>query len=176
MNILIENNALSNDNDELLWKGALYGLKHLMELGHQLSFDLENLSAKQQQLLKNEGISSTDLEDKPTIKVTSENDMLFILQEQEKIDEAENWIELSNLICFPTRKASLTRKTAETDIEIELNLDGSGKADIDTGLNFFDHMLEQIAKHGLVDLKLTCDGDLEVDEHHTIEDVAIALG
>ncbi|MDZ7716947.1 MAG: imidazoleglycerol-phosphate dehydratase HisB [Balneolaceae bacterium] len=176
MNILIENNALSKDNDELLWDGALYGLKRLMQLGHQVSFDLESLSAKQQKLLKNEEISSAEFKDEPTITVVCENKVLSILQDDKKIDEAKNWIELSTLICFPTRKASLTRKTAETDIEIELNLDGSGKAEIDTGLSFFDHMLEQIAKHGLIDLKLTCDGDLEVDEHHTIEDVAIALG
>lgn len=74
------------------------------------------------------------------------------------------------------RKASVQRKTNETDISIDLNLDGTGIAHIDTGLKFFDHMLDQIAKHGFVDLNLTCKGDLEVDEHHTIEDVAIALG
>ncbi len=74
------------------------------------------------------------------------------------------------------RTASIARTTNETDISIELNLDGTGKNEISTGLNFFDHMLEQIARHGFVDLNLKCDGDLEVDEHHTIEDVAIALG
>lgn len=74
------------------------------------------------------------------------------------------------------RTASLSRTTNETDISISLNLDGTGKNEINTGLKFFDHMLEQIARHGFVDLNLRCDGDLEVDEHHTIEDVAIALG
>ncbi|NIT59697.1 MAG: imidazoleglycerol-phosphate dehydratase HisB, partial [Aliifodinibius sp.] len=89
---------------------------------------------------------------------------------------APNWIVLSNKICFPTRKASQERTTAETDISIAVNLDGTGQSDISTGLDFFDHMLEQIAKHGLIDLDISCDGDLEVDEHHTIEDVAITLG
>jgi imidazoleglycerol-phosphate dehydratase/histidinol-phosphatase len=74
------------------------------------------------------------------------------------------------------RTSVIARKTNETDIEIKLNLDGTGKSEINTGLKFFDHMLEQISKHGLVDLSITCKGDLEVDEHHTIEDTAIALG
>ncbi|MEN8249935.1 MAG: imidazoleglycerol-phosphate dehydratase HisB, partial [Bacteroidota bacterium] len=64
----------------------------------------------------------------------------------------------------------------ETSIEIELNLDGSGKSKIDTGIGFFDHMLEQIARHGNLDLDIKVDGDLEIDEHHTIEDVALTLG
>lgn len=74
------------------------------------------------------------------------------------------------------RKASVSRNTAETDIRVEINLDGDGSSNINTGLKFFDHMLEQIARHGLTDLSIHCDGDLEVDEHHTIEDVSIALG
>ena len=68
------------------------------------------------------------------------------------------------------------RKTNETDIQIEINLDGTGKSDIDTGLSFFDHMLDQLARHGQMDITIQVDGDLEVDEHHTIEDTAIALG
>jgi imidazoleglycerol-phosphate dehydratase/histidinol-phosphatase len=69
-----------------------------------------------------------------------------------------------------------TRNTAETKINIELNLDGSGAASINTGLAFFDHMLHQVARHGIVDLTVHVHGDLEVDEHHTIEDTGIALG
>ncbi|MEM6358941.1 MAG: bifunctional histidinol-phosphatase/imidazoleglycerol-phosphate dehydratase HisB [Bacteroidota bacterium] len=74
------------------------------------------------------------------------------------------------------RTGSVKRTTKETDIDIRINLDGSGKSDISTGISFFDHMLEQISKHGLIDLNITVKGDLEVDEHHTIEDTGIALG
>ena len=76
----------------------------------------------------------------------------------------------------PMRRATISCTTAETDISVEINLDGTGIYDNQTGVGFFDHMLDQIAKHGLIDLELTCRGDLEVDEHHTIEDTAIALG
>jgi imidazoleglycerol-phosphate dehydratase len=74
------------------------------------------------------------------------------------------------------RKAMLRRKTAETDIRLRLDLDGRGKARISTGVRFFDHMLEQIVRHGALDLELTARGDLDVDQHHTVEDVGIALG
>lgn len=74
------------------------------------------------------------------------------------------------------RIARIARKTAETDIQVELNLDGSGIAKIDTGIGFFDHMLTSFTKHGLFDMTLTCKGDLFVDTHHTIEDVGIVLG
>jgi imidazoleglycerol-phosphate dehydratase len=75
-----------------------------------------------------------------------------------------------------TRKASLERKTRETEIRVDLDLDGSGDYDVDTGIPFFDHMLESLAKHALFDLQLRAKGDLEVDLHHTVEDVGIALG
>jgi len=74
------------------------------------------------------------------------------------------------------RKANAARETKETKIEISANLDGSGKSNINTGIGFFDHMLEQIAKHANVDLDIKVDGDLHVDEHHTVEDVGITLG
>jgi imidazoleglycerol-phosphate dehydratase len=74
------------------------------------------------------------------------------------------------------RKAQLQRTTKETDIALRLNLDGQGKAKISTGIRFFDHMLEQIARHGGLDLELKATGDLDVDQHHTVEDVGIALG
>lgn len=89
---------------------------------------------------------------------------------------AENWNEIYEFLKLPPRKATHARKTKETEIEIELNLDGSGKAEISTGIHFFDHMLEQIARHGAIDLKIQAKGDLHIDEHHTIEDTAIALG
>jgi imidazoleglycerol-phosphate dehydratase len=74
------------------------------------------------------------------------------------------------------RKANLRRTTKETDIRVSLNLDGRGKASIATGIRFFDHMLEQIARHGAIDLQIKANGDLDVDQHHTVEDVGIALG
>jgi imidazoleglycerol-phosphate dehydratase len=74
------------------------------------------------------------------------------------------------------RTSTIERNTNETKIKAILDLDGSGKSDIKTGLAFFDHMLDQIAKHGLLDLTLHCDGDLEVDAHHTVEDCGLALG
>ena len=75
-----------------------------------------------------------------------------------------------------TRKAEISRKTKETDIRIRLDLDGSGKADIQTGVGFFDHMLDGFARHGLFDLSVHVAGDLQVDDHHTIEDTGIVLG
>lgn len=74
------------------------------------------------------------------------------------------------------RISALSRKTKETDISVSLNIDGAGKAQINTGIGFFDHMLEGFSKHGFFDLKLQCEGDLEVDCHHTIEDCGIVLG
>ena len=77
---------------------------------------------------------------------------------------------------MPDRTSTVKRKTKETDIELYLDVDGTGKAKVDTGVGFFDHMLEGFAKHGFFDLNLTCEGDLEVDTHHTIEDCGIVLG
>ncbi|UGU15986.1 bifunctional histidinol-phosphatase/imidazoleglycerol-phosphate dehydratase HisB [Sinomicrobium kalidii] len=90
--------------------------------------------------------------------------------------ETTDWKEIYEFLKLQRRTASLTRKTNETDIAISINLDGTGKSDIYTGIPFFDHMLDQLARHGQMDLAIKVKGDLEVDEHHTIEDTAIALG
>ncbi|KJS43733.1 imidazoleglycerol-phosphate dehydratase HisB [Roseovarius sp. BRH_c41] len=74
------------------------------------------------------------------------------------------------------RSATITRKTAETDITVDVNLDGSGRYDTQTGVGFFDHMLDQLARHSLIDMTIRCAGDLHIDDHHTVEDVGIALG
>ncbi|REC42699.1 bifunctional histidinol-phosphatase/imidazoleglycerol-phosphate dehydratase HisB [Chryseobacterium pennipullorum] len=87
-----------------------------------------------------------------------------------------SWAEIYKFLKSGMRKAKVARKTNETDIEIEVNIDGTGIAEISTGLHFFDHMLEQIARHGNMDLKIKVNGDLNVDEHHTIEDTGIVLG
>lgn len=91
-------------------------------------------------------------------------------------DDGMDWDRIAELLFAGERTASVKRKTKETDIEISLNLDGHGRCDISTGLGFFDHMLEQIGKHSSSDLFIRTKGDLHVDEHHTIEDTAIALG
>jgi imidazoleglycerol-phosphate dehydratase/histidinol-phosphatase len=91
-------------------------------------------------------------------------------------DEGMSWDKICELLFAGERTAEVKRTTKETDIYIKVNLDGTGKCDISTGLGFFDHMLEQIGKHGMMDLTIHTKGDLEVDEHHTIEDTAIALG
>ncbi|MCH1453598.1 MAG: bifunctional histidinol-phosphatase/imidazoleglycerol-phosphate dehydratase HisB [Flavobacteriaceae bacterium] len=88
----------------------------------------------------------------------------------------KSWEEIYRMLLLEKRAVRLERNTEETKISIELNLDGSGKSKIDTGIAFFDHMLDQLARHGGVDLNIKTIGDLEVDEHHTIEDTAIALG
>jgi len=90
--------------------------------------------------------------------------------------ETNNWQRIYEFLKLTSRTSEISRKTNETDIDIQVNLDGTGKSNIDTGIAFFDHMLDQISRHGQIDLNIKVKGDLEVDEHHTIEDTAIALG
>ncbi|TVZ27818.1 imidazoleglycerol-phosphate dehydratase [Gillisia sp. Hel_I_86] len=100
---------------------------------------------------------------------------------QKQIDNSialktSSWEKIYEFLKLKERSSEISRKTNETDIFIRLNLDGTGKSNISTGLDFFDHMLDQISRHGQMDLEIKVKGDLEVDEHHTIEDTAIALG
>ena len=90
--------------------------------------------------------------------------------------ETQYWEDIYKFLREPPRKVSHIRNTNETKIEVNINIDGTGIAEIQTGLGFFDHMLEQVAKHSGMDMNIVCRGDLHIDEHHTIEDVAIALG
>ncbi len=114
---------------------------------------------------------------------------ILMLNKSKRLDELKNkklenhcvlvtddWDEISKFLALSERSAEIKRKTKETEILVMLNLDGTGKADISTGLGFFDHMLEQIATHSGSDLTIKVNGDLDVDEHHTIEDTAIAMG
>ena len=143
-----------------------YDLENSFVLGDRIT-DIElakNLGAQ--------GIFISDHTDLGADEITTEREELekFIAL------ETTDWQKIYEFLKLKERTAFISRKTNETDIEIELNLDGTGKSDIKTGLAFFDHMLDQLARHGAMDLKIHVDGDLEVDEHHTIEDTAIALG
>ena len=90
--------------------------------------------------------------------------------------EGMTWDKIAEILFAGERIAEIRRTTKETDVYVRINMDGTGKSDISTGLGFFDHMLEQISKHGMIDLAIHTKGDLYVDEHHTIEDTALALG
>jgi len=143
-------------------------------------FDLENSFVLGDritdiELAKNlgaQGIFISDHTDLGADEITTEREEL----EKYIALETTDWQKIYEFLKLKERTASISRKTNETNIEIDLNLDGTGKSDIKTGLAFFDHMLDQLARHGAMDLKIHVDGDLEVDEHHTIEDTAIALG
>ena len=104
-----------------------------------------------------------------------ENPNFPLEEKMEDVRRIGTWEEIYQFLRLPKRKVSHRRTTKETDISVDINLDGTGNADISTGLHFFDHMLEQIARHGSIDIKIEANGDLHIDEHHTIEDVAITL-
>lgn len=159
-------------------KGALYTCHLLKEKGFELSTTFDDIIEPASAILSGEELFSDFeplLADAKVIENEDESFSFWI--GDSKISDGTSLADL-----FPAldgslkRTATINRKTNETDISISLNLDGTGKTNISTGLNFFDHMLDQIGKHGFVDLDINCDGDLQVDEHHTIEDVAIALG
>jgi imidazoleglycerol phosphate dehydratase HisB len=176
MKIYIHPSALTSDTETMLPEGALFGMKYLQEAEYNLSFDGGSLSDSQLRLIENESISTDGFDESDADGLIKKEEKYQFLSDGDIIEFEENWTNLTRSILFPSRKAELNRNTKETKISVSINLDGTGESSISTGLNFFDHMLDQIARHGLIDLKLTCDGDLDVDEHHTIEDTAIALG
>jgi len=177
MKLTITPETLKSDNPQLLRPGALSGLRLLQDHDYTLSCSVSGLSDAQKLLLENEGISFVDPSgEEADGSVSSEKGKLILMTGDQIITTATDWTTLARSILFPKRSAEKVRKTKETDITISANIDGSGISEINTGLRFFDHMLEQIARHGLIDLNISCKGDLDIDEHHTIEDVAITLG
>ena len=118
------------------------------------------------------GIKLLEAEDKYEGVNSDDNNSLF----NSVAIITEDWDKVSEFLFAGERSATIERKSYETDIKVSLNIDGHGKADISTGLGFFDHMLEQIAKHSGMDLTIKTNGDLHVDEHHTIEDTGIVIG
>ncbi len=177
MKIWIKASALRGTSEHLLWRGAIYGLTQLRKLEHQFYYPGDKLTELQLDIVNNEQlIPDVFLKEEANAIVEVDDNRLKLIYRVNSPEFFEDWIDISCAICYPKRTAHHVRNTAETKINVEINLDGTGQADIETGLGFLDHMLEQIAKHGLIDLTLHCNGDLQVDEHHTIEDAAIALG
>lgn len=120
------------------------------------------------------GDRSTDLQLAQNLNCKS---IFFSSEPNKEADlSTDNWDEIFSFLRLPQRIVEISRKTNETDILINLNLDGAGRTKISTGLGFFDHMLDQLGKHSGADLEVKVKGDLEIDEHHTIEDTGLALG
>lgn len=128
------------------------------------------------QLAKNLGCKGFWLNIDSSLGAAEIKDKLDELKKDTIVLESPHWKDIYEFLKLPPRKIIHQRNTNETKISVDVNLDGTGKAQIKTGLGFFDHMLEQIAKHGNIDLNIECKGDLHIDEHHTIEDTGIALG
>ncbi|HTC00924.1 MAG TPA: bifunctional histidinol-phosphatase/imidazoleglycerol-phosphate dehydratase HisB [Ferruginibacter sp.] len=128
------------------------------------------------QLAKNLGSKGIWLVTDATLGAAEIKDSIDELRKDTIALETPDWKVIYEFLKMPPRIVKHERNTNETKISIEVNLDGTGKANISTGLAFFDHMLDQIARHGNIDLNIQCKGDLHIDEHHTIEDTGIALG
>ncbi|WP_214225563.1 bifunctional histidinol-phosphatase/imidazoleglycerol-phosphate dehydratase HisB [Pedobacter sp. B4-66] len=143
-----------------------YDLKNSFVLGDRINDVIlaKNLGAKAIWICNNEQLGANEKLE----KAEHLSDVIAL--------KTQNWVDIYTMLKAGTRTITHERNTNETKISISIDLDGTGKADIDTGLNFFNHMLDQIARHGSIDLKIKTNGDLHIDEHHTIEDTGIALG
>jgi imidazoleglycerol-phosphate dehydratase/histidinol-phosphatase len=128
------------------------------------------------QLAKNLGCKGIWLNMDASLGASEIKDTAGELKKDTIILETPHWSDIYNFLKLPPRKITQQRNTNETKITVSINLDGTGQSKINTGLAFFDHMLEQIARHGNIDLEIECNGDLHIDEHHSIEDTGIALG
>jgi imidazoleglycerol-phosphate dehydratase/histidinol-phosphatase len=143
-----------------------YDLEHSFVIGDRIT-DV--------QLAKNLGCGAIWLNNEVGLGGAEINDAAEALQQTVQL-ETSNWSDVYRFLKIGLRQVKHQRKTNETTITIEVDFDGSGKSNISTGLGFFDHMLDQIARHGKLDLTVLSKGDLHIDEHHTIEDTGIALG
>jgi imidazoleglycerol phosphate dehydratase HisB len=159
-------------------KNFLISIYELEQKGHQCYIDSSDLNTDQVSLLEQESIRYKEFEPAfADVFIDTNNTSLVVMDHDgEVLFESTDWSGISKYLQNVRRTAEKKRTTKETDIFVRVDLDGSGKSEIDTGIPFFDHMLEQIARHGFIDLEISCKGDLQIDEHHTIEDVAIALG
>ena len=156
------------------------GIGMLLEYLNEREYDIENSfvvgdRVTDVQLAKNLGCKAIWLNNHPELGAAEVKDSVKDLKPFVAL-ETTRWKEIYEFLKLGERIVKHTRSTSETQISVEINLDGSGKADIKTGLGFFDHMLEQIARHGMIDLVIEAKGDLHIDEHHTIEDTGITLG
>ncbi len=143
-----------------------YDLKNSFVIGDRLT-DVklaENLGCKACWINNHDLLGNKEL-------VETEKELIHVIA-----IETQNWKDIYEYLKMPPRKINHVRNTNETKIEIDLNLDGQGNSKIETGLGFFNHMLDQLSKHSGIDININCKGDLHIDEHHTIEDIAIALG
>jgi imidazoleglycerol-phosphate dehydratase / histidinol-phosphatase len=128
------------------------------------------------QLAKNLGCKAIWMNQDPDLGSGEIKDQAEALRSSTVVLESTDWAEIYSFLKLGMRHVIHERNTNETKIRVEVNMDGSGRSDISTGLGFFDHMLDQIARHGKIDLSVHAKGDLHIDEHHTIEDTGLALG
>ena len=144
-----------------------YDLTHSYVIGDRIT---------DMQLAKNLGASGFWLNTDASLGAAEINSTIDELRKEVIVLESPNWKDIYEYLKMPQRKVQHDRITNETNIRVTINLDGTGIATINTGLPFFDHMLDQLARHGNIDLAIECKGDLQIDEHHSIEDTGLALG
>ena len=156
-------------------KGLVSFAKKLSSSNYQIFSEITKIADFTFKILQTENIKVKNILD-----VNKDTELDTVIFQKNRIEynkkEFDDFIELTEYMFCKPRIAKYNRETNETNISIELNLDGVGKSDINTGIGFFDHMLEQISRHANLDLSIKVKGDLNVDEHHTVEDTGIALG
>lgn len=183
--LIININAIANTtgNTIAFEKAVISNLWRVQKLGYKLFLLIDevwlNEPSLQQVINILNGEFQFEIINKPA-DITEYDCLVEKIDNRFVVNQGKNtfsdWNEIFDFIKSSSRKIAHTRNTNETKIAIEMNLDGNGIYHVDTGLNFFNHMVEQLSKHSLIDLDLKVDGDLHIDEHHTIEDTAIALG